>query len=157
MTILWRWLFTALVAALFGGCAMKKPPETEAYVVVFKTPQWRFADTGYIRKGDGVAELEVFEAGQRILRLQVDTLVCTEGEGCLSKAAFNAKYLSTDYPDDLFYHLLRGEAILQRQNLIHTNDGFEQQVGGIVYRVTAEQIYFKDFERGILIKFKRLQ
>ncbi|WP_345985227.1 hypothetical protein WCX49_11515 [Sulfurimonas sp. HSL-1656] len=157
MTTLRSWLFAALVAVLFGGCTMKKPPETEAYVVVFKTPQWRFADTGYIRKGDGVAELEVFEAGQRILRLQVETLVCTEGEGCLSKSAFNAKYLSADYPDDLFYHLLRGEAIMERKNLVHTDAGFEQNIGGIVYRVTPEQIYFKDFEHGILIKFKRLQ
>jgi len=126
-------------------------------VVVFKTPQWRFADTGYIRKGDGVAELEVFEAGQRILRLQVTSFVCTENEGCLSKAAFNAKYLSADYPEDLFYHLLRGEAIMERENLVHNDDGFEQDIGSIVYRVSAEEIYFKDSERGILIKFKRLE
>ncbi|MHC3994903.1 hypothetical protein ACXWTF_08730 [Thiomicrolovo sp. ZZH C-3] len=156
MTIFRLGLFAALLAALFGGCAMKKPLETAAYVVVFKTPQWRFADTGYIRKGDGVAELEVFEAGQRILRLQVESLVCVEDEGCLAKSAFNAKYLSAAYPDDLFYHLLRGEAIMERQNLVHTDDGFEQRIGGILYRVSAEQTYFKDFEHGILIKFKRL-
>ena len=64
---------------LFGGCGMKKPAVSAAYVVVFKTPQWRFADTGYIRSGDGVAELEVFEAGQRVLRLQIEGLVCVEG------------------------------------------------------------------------------
>ena len=151
-----RRLFFVLLAALLAGCAMKKPPEAAAYMVVFKTPQWRFADTGYIRKGDGVAELEVFEAGQRILRLQIASLVCTENEGCVPKAAFNAKYLSSDYPDDFFYHLLRGEAIMGKNNLVHTDEGFEQHIGSIVYRVTAGQIYFKDFERGILIKFKRL-
>ncbi|WP_345969887.1 hypothetical protein WCX72_11495 [Sulfurimonas sp. HSL1-6] len=159
MTIsrLTMWLLPIVAGVLLGGCVMKKPPVTAAYVVVFKTPQWRFADTGYIRKGDGVAELEVFEAGQRILRLQIESLVCMEGEGCLAKSAFNAKYLSAAYPDDLFYHLLRGEAIMERRNIVHTDEGFEQQVGGIVYRVTAEQIYFRDLEHGILIKFKRLQ
>ena len=142
---------------LLGGCAMHKPAQSEPYVVVFKTPHWRFADTGYIRKGDGVAELEVFEAGQRILRLQVENLVCVEGEGCLSKASFNEKYLSADYPDDLFYHLLRGEPIMGAENLVRTNAGFEQRIGGILYRVSAEEIYFKDSGRGILIKFKPLK
>ena len=142
---------------LLGGCAMHKPAVSEPYVVVFKTPKWRFADTGYIRTGDGVAELEVFEAGQRILRLQVENLVCVEGEGCLSKAKFNAKYLSAAYPDDLFYELLRGEPIMDKTNFVRTDEGFEQRIGGILYRVTAEEIYFKDALQGILIKFKRLQ
>jgi hypothetical protein len=160
-TTLKRWLpsllFAIAVGGVLGGCVMKKPVQSQSYVVVFKTPQWRFADTGYIRTGDGVAELEVFEAGQRILRLQVENLVCVEGEGCLSKSAFNEKYLSAAYPDDFFYHVLRGEAILDGQNFVHTDEGFEQRIGGILYRVTARQIYFKDFARGILIKFKRLQ
>lgn len=156
-----RWLPPLLIVLLtgggFGGCAMHKPEHSQAYVVVFKTPQWRFADTGYIRTGDGVAELEVFEAGQRILRLQVENLVCVEDEGCTSKAAFNEKYLSPDYPDDLFYRLLRGEPIMDDKNLVRTDDGFEQRIGGMLYRVSAAEIYFKDAERGILIKFKRIQ
>ena len=147
----------ASLLLLLGGCAMHKPEHSQAYVVVFKTPQWRFADTGYIRTGDGVAELEVFEAGQRILRLQVENLVCVEGEGCLSKAAFNEKYLSPDYPDDLFYRLLRGEPIMDGENLVRTDDGFEQRIGTIIYRVSAAETYFKDAGHGILIKFKRIQ
>lgn len=135
---------------------MQRPQLSKAYVVVFKTPKWRFADTGYIRSGDGVAELEVFETGQRILRLQVQNLVCVEDEGCLSKSAFNAEYLSAAYPDDMFYHLLRGEPIMHKQNLVRTDDGFGQRIGEIVYRVSAKEIYFKDRARGILIKFKRL-
>lgn len=152
-----RILFTLWASLLLGGCAMKKPAHTASYVVVFKTPKWRFADTGYIRSGDGVAELEVFEAGQRILRLQIQNLVCVEDEGCLCKSAFNAEYLSAAYPDDLFYHLLRGEPIMHKQNLVRTEDGFEQRIGEIVYRVSAKEIYFKDTARGILIKFKRLR
>jgi hypothetical protein len=153
-----RIFFTLWVSLLLlGGCAMHKPVRSEPYVVVFKTPQWRFADTGYIRTGDGVAELEVFETGQRILRLQVEHLVCVEDEGCLSKAAFNEKYLSAAYPDDLFYHLLRGEPIMGAENLVRTDDGFEQRLGGILYRVSSGEIYFKDFARGILIKFKPLK
>lgn len=151
-------IFFTLWASLWllAGCGLKKPEVSTAYLVVFKTPQWRFADTGYIRKGEGVAEVEVFEAGQRVMRLQIEERVCVEGEGCLSKAAFNADYLSAAYPDDLLYHILRGEPIMGGENLLRNDAGYEQHIGGIVYRVSAEQIYFKDSARGILIKFKKL-
>lgn len=155
--ILFRWLPLWSVLLLSGGCAMKKPERSEAYVVVLKTPQWRFADTGYVRRGDGVAELEVFETGQRVLRLQIENLVCVEGEGCLSKSAFNEKYLSDDYPDDLFYHLLRREPIMGSKNLLRTDDGFEQRIGALFYRVGADGLFFKDSEHRILIKLSPLQ
>jgi hypothetical protein len=142
--------------ALLGGCAMKKPGVSEAYLVVLKTPKWRFADTGYVRTGDKVAELEVFEAGQRVLRLQIENLVCVETQGCLSKSEFNSRYLSPDYPDDLLYHLLRGEPIFEGKHLVRGDAGYEQVFGGIVYRVGGKEIYFKDCERGIMIKLRRL-
>lgn len=152
-----RIFFTLWVSLwLLAGCGMKKPEISESYLAVLKTPQWRFADTGYLRKGEGVAELEVFETGQRIMRLQIENRVCVEGEGCLSKSAFNERYLSSAYPDDLLYHILRGEPIMAREHFVKTDTGFEQRIGSIVYRVSAEQIYFKDFARGILIKFKKL-
>lgn len=141
---------------LLGGCAMKKPEVSEAYLVVFKTPKWRFADTGYIRTGDKVAELEVFEAGHRVLRLQIENQVCVEGEGCLSKSEFNSQYLSSEYPSDLLYHLLRGEPIYDGKQLVRGDGGYEQGFDGIVYRVGGKEIYFKDRKRGIMIKFKRL-
>ncbi len=141
---------------LLGGCAMKKPEVSEAYLVVFKTPKWRFADTGYIRTGDKVAELEVFEAGHRVLRLQIENQVCVEGEGCLSKSEFNSQYLSSEYPSDLLYHLLRGEPIYDGEQLVRGDAGYEQGFDGIVYRVGGKEIYFKDRKRGIMIKFKRL-
>lgn len=152
-----RIFFTLWVSLLLlGGCAMQRPELSQAYVVVFKTPKWRFADTGYIRTGDHLAELEVFEAGQRILRLQIEALVCVEGEGCITKAAFNEEYLNSAYPDNLLYHLLRGEPIVDAKALVRTDAGFEQRFEGITYRVSPEEIYFKDALRGILIKFKKL-
>lgn len=148
--------YGVIMALLMVGCALKKPEVSEPYLVVFKTPKWRFADTGYIRTGDKVAELEVFEAGHRVLRLQIENMVCVEGEGCISKADFNAEYLSDAYPDELLYHLLRGEPIFGGENLVHTEAGFLQEIGGITYRVSKGSVYFKDRERGIFVKFKRL-
>jgi len=161
-------LYAAFVVFLmsFSGCAVKQPVYSASYVIVFKTPKWRFADTGYIRTGDGVAEIEVFEAGQQVLQLRVEgRMVCVEDKGCLTKAAFNAKYLSSGYPDDFFYHLLRGDPIMMGSDampimeamcFVRTDTGFEQYIDGIVYRVSASEIYFKDPRRRILIKFRKL-
>lgn len=151
-----RIFFTLWASLLLVGCAFKKPDISNPYLIVFKTPQWRFADTGYIRTGSDVAEIEVFEAGHRLLRLQIENRVCVEGEGCMSKSGFNEAYLSPDYPDDFFFHLLRGEPIHGGRDLHETETGFEQHVDGLLYRVSPKQIYFKDTNRGILIKFKRL-
>ncbi len=148
----------ALLGALLTGCAMKKPEVSRPCVVVFKTPQWRFADTGYVRTGEGVAELEVFEAGQRVLRLQIENAVCVEGEGCVSKADFNARYLNAAYPADLLYHLLRAEPVFGREGLRRTESGFEQRIVtpsvDILYRVEGRQVYFKDRKNRIMIKLK---
>ncbi len=154
-----RIFFTLWVSLwLLGGCAMKKPAVSQPYVIVFKTPQWRFADTGYIRRGDGVTELEVFEAGQRLLRLQIAKTVCVESEGCIGKKQFNARYLSSDYPGNLFAHVLRGEPIYAKLNLKKTPEGFEQAIqlpeADIVYRVENAKVYFKDRKNHILIKLK---
>ena len=156
-----RIFFTLWVSLwLLGGCAMKKPAVSQAYVIVFKTPKWRFADTGYIRKGEGVTELEVFEAGQRIVRLQIGNMVCVESEGCIGKEQFNAQYLSAAYPEDLFANVLRGKPIYRKLNLKETSEGFEQAISlpeaDIVYRVGNGKVYFKDRISHILIKLKRM-
>ena len=52
-----RIFFTLWVSlVLLGGCAIQRPRFSQPYVVVFKTPKWRFADTGYIRTDDRLAE-----------------------------------------------------------------------------------------------------
>ena len=153
-------IFFTLWASLWllDGCAMKKPEVSEPYVIVFKTPEWRFADTGYIRKGGGVTELEVFEAGQRILRLQFGKMVCFESRGCIDKREFNARYLSADYPEDLFANVLNGRPIYAKLNLKEMPEGFEQAISlpkaEIIYRVSRGSVYFKDRINRILIKLK---
>lgn len=155
-------IFFTLWASLWllGGCAMKKPAVSQPYVIVFKTPKWRFADTGYIRKDDEVVELEVFEAGQRIVRLQIGNMVCVESEGCIGKEQFNAQYLSAVYPESLFANVLKGKPIYEKRNLKKTSKGFEQAISlpeaEIVYRVGNGKVYFKDRINHILIKLKRM-
>ncbi len=151
----------AAAVLLAAGCAMKKPPHSEPYVIVMKTPKWRFADTGYVRTGDGVAELEAFEAGVRVLRLQAGDAVCVEGEGCLDRTAFNRRFLAAAYPPDTLYRLLRREPIFARRNLVRTPAGFTQHIVSdrydIVYRVEGKRLYFKDRKNRILIKLKPIK
>lgn len=152
--------FTLWVSLLLAGCVAKVPLKSEAWLIVLKTPKWRFADTGYIRSGDDVAELEVFETGQPVLKLRIEDDVCVRDEGCIFRHDFNVRYLSGYYPDDLMLDILLGRPIFGGAHLTRTPDGFEQRLStpeyDIIYTVTAKVRRFKDATQGILIKLKRL-
>lgn len=156
-----RIFFTLWASLLLGGCAMKDLGQTRACMVVFKTPQWRFADTGFVRKDADTVELEVFEAGQRLMRVQIGDQVCVEDTGCMSKTAFNEAYLNAAYPDDLLYHVLRGEPIHSGIDVRQTGDGYMQRFRRdayeIDYTVTYRTIEFNDVQNGIMIKLKEIQ
>lgn len=122
-----------------------------------KTKQIKFSDLAYIRSNGDALELELFMAGESMFQVSIDYLVCLK-EGCMSKAAFNERYLSSAYPDVLLQNLLLGKPIYAGENLIQTPEGRMQQIVredvDIIYTVTPEQIYFKDSKNNILFKIK---
>ena len=152
--ILW-----ASVLLLLGGCALKKYTLNEAKIIIFKTPQFRFADTGYIRQNKDALRLELYSGGVPVKRFDINTLICVD-EGCMGKSRFNAEYLSSDYPDDFLLHVSRGVPIFEGMNLSKIPEGFEQRLhvnnAEIFYRVTDKEIYFKDNKNRILIWIKNL-
>ena len=156
-----RIFFTLWVSLLLlGGCVRKELGPSQAYLVAFKTPKWRFADTGFIRKDADTVELEVFETGHRVIQIRISDDVCIDGEGCTFKSEFNKRYLNAAYPDDLLYHVLRSEPIHDGIDVERTGDGFVQRFKRdafeIEYRVDLTQTVFRDGKNGILIKLKRL-
>jgi len=145
---------------LFGGCSLKQYEVTEPKVIVLKTPKIKFADTGYVRSTDNSVKIELFTAGQAVGKIAINHLVCVEGEGCLSKGSFNESYLNKAYPDTIMQHILLGKPIFNAQHLQRSDEGFEQRIQNkavnIIYRVDANQIYFKDKQNRILIKIKTI-
>ena len=153
--------FSILWVSIFflSGCSIKEYAKSEAKIVILKTPQIKFADTGYIRQNGDALELELYSSGQPVKKIDINHLVCVN-EGCMSKSSFNNKYLVKDYPDDLLLHVIQAKPIFKSQNLSETDTGFEQKIDNgkfnITYRVNSKETYFKDRLNHILIRFKTI-
>ena len=152
-------LWASAFILLFSGCGARPFVKTDAATIIMKTPKIKFADTGYIRSNEDVVALELFSAGQAVGKIEIENLVCVDGEGCMRKSSFNAEYLNANYPDTLMENILRSKPIYKGQNLSENAHGFEQSISDdgvdIRYKVTDRQIYFKDRENSVLIKIKK--
>lgn len=145
---------------LLGGCALREYHHSEAKVIILKTPQIKFADTGYIRHDGDSVQLDLYSGGVPVKRIEMDHLICVD-EGCMSKSSFNSRYLNPAYPDDLLLHVSLGKKIFEGKNLRVNDLGFEQNIQSenynIHYRVSEREIVFKDRTNHILIRFKSLK
>ena len=144
-------------ALFFIGCSTKNYEHTQSKIVIIKSPLIKFADVGYIRNTDDSVSLELFVAGHRIQKIDINHLVCVD-EGCMTRGGFNQEYLHEDYPDDLLQNILLAKPIYDSKNLMRTEDGFEQNIRTkhslIIYKVNSKIVYFKDNKNKILIKIK---
>ncbi len=109
-----------------SGCAIKKPIYTKSSTVIFKTPNMKFYDKGFIYKYDDFIHLQVFEVGQLVLDMKIyEKEICKSSIECISTKEFNKKYLHSSYKDEFLYNLF-----------------------------SKNNIYHKDKQNGILIKVK---
>ena len=142
---------------LFSACSIKKYEHVQSKLIFIKSPKIKFADLGYIRNSDKAVELELFIAGKVIEKFSVNHLICVS-DGCMSKSGFNEDYLNAAYPDEILQNILLGHEIYDGKNRVKTQDGFEQKIEdenvNIVYRVSLNQIFFKDRKNKIIFKIK---
>jgi hypothetical protein len=111
---------------LFIGCSSKAPLESKSSVVIFKTPQMKFYDKGFINYFDDHIHLQIFAVGNVVLDLKIyKDEICQSTFECMQAKQFNKKYLHSSYKEDFLYNLF-----LQKN------------------------IYHKDRKNGILIKVK---
>ena len=162
MAIFMKKLFVLWVGIFlfFDGCATRRYEAGEPKLITLKTPKLKFSDTGYIRSAGEAVEMELFSAGQAAGRIEINHLICVDDEGCLSKSAFNTRYLNKHYPDEIMQHILQGKPIFKLRSLRRTKTGFEQYIKNeevdIVYDVDGGRVYFKDRRNGILIKIREI-
>jgi len=156
-------IISGLMAVVFlGGCTSVQPTTEKSTFIVMKTPVFRYADQGFVRKGAGVTKLEIYANGIAVMKLDITQGEICNGTGlfsCMSKKEFNRRYLSAHYPEDTFEKVLRGEAIFGGKNLQRTKEGFSQKIVqagsyAIDYTVLNHSIVFRDTISRILIKVK---
>lgn len=150
-------LFLLIITLFLSACSIKNYEQTNAKIIIIKSPQLKFADLGFIRNSGDAVEIELFTAGKSVKKIELNHLICVD-EGCMSKSAFNKEYLNQYYPDELLQNIVLGHAIYHVENRVIISNGFEQKIVSenvnIMYKVTDEIIYFKDKQNNILIKIK---
>ena len=142
---------------LLSACSVKNYEHTSSKIIIIKSPKIKFADLGYIRNSDNSIELELFSAGNVIEKIAINHLICVSA-GCMSKSGFNSDYLDNSYPKDLLQNILLGKEIYEGKNRVKTVDGFTQKIVSkdvdISYKVSLNQIFFKDRKNRIIFKIK---
>jgi len=143
---------------MLGGCAEPQYLKQESAYIVWKTPTLRYADQGFIYESPTGVKVEIYSSGQPLMRLRIDrTHICASFWQCLTKAQFNTRFLSKEYPPDTLERIFRGEPIFGGEQIARGRNGFTQMLYRphkykIDYRVLNNQIIFRDTINEIQLK-----
>ncbi len=148
------------IAAIFwaAGCRQPQYERTRTAYIVIKTPQLRYADMGFVETGKETMRVQLYANGAAQTALEITpSQVCSGRFACLSKEAFNARFLSADYPADTLEKILRGLPVMQGEGIRKTKRGFTQRIirqgkYAIDYRVLGNRTLFRDTINKIHIK-----
>jgi len=153
-------IFILWVSILFIGCAPKSYTINESKLIIIKTPKFKYADLGYVRKNKNEVKIDLFIAGNLIQSFEIDTLICAN-EGCMRKSSFNEEFLNSSYHYDILKNIFLASPIFESKNLEKTSTGFEQNIKtkdyDITYKIENDEVYFKDKQNKILIKIKKIK
>lgn len=151
------------LSLLFLGCTEKSYEKQESISLLFKTALFKHNDLAFLQQNAESIKIEIYSNGQVVSSLKLDNnKICLSFLKCMSNRAFNAKVLSSAYPEHLLLNVLRGRTIFAGQNLEKGRNGFTQKIVkegkyAIDYSVLNKDIMFRDKINDILIKVKRLQ
>jgi len=100
-------IIPVLIAFIFFiGCASKIPIYTKSSTIIFKTPNMKFYDKGFIYKFDDHIQVQIFEVGHLVLDMKIyKDEVCRSSLECISSKEFNRLYLHSSYKDNFLYEL----------------------------------------------------
>jgi len=162
--ILKKVIILSTILLILNGCTGKnlvKEENQESAFIVLKTATIKYAGMGFIYKSDSFVKVEIYSMGQPIMSLDINGMnVCMSTFKCMEKKDFNAKMLSSNYPDTLLENIFRGNPIFDGENLEKNSTGFIQQIlkddeYDINYSVNSKKSRFYDKKNKILIKIKR--
>jgi len=147
-----------LLFLLLSGCKEAPYSTQNSAYIVFKTERFKYADMGFIYENNERVKVEIYGSGQALMTLTLTKeAVCMRQMQCMTKATFNRKVLSRDYPEEILTHILEGKPIFDGYHKVEKRNGFTQKVVKrdkyhIEYSVLNKQILFHDTINEILIK-----
>ena len=151
------------IAFVLGGCASPEYKKQESLFLMMKTPTFKYADLGFMYENENQLKIELYSSGNAIMALEIsERFICTSTFKCLDKKSFNREVLSSYYPSDILFHILKGQSILNAEHLKKRSNGFTQHIMktgeyNIKYEVLNSQVLFRDTMNDIVIKLKRLK
>jgi hypothetical protein len=145
-------IFFSLILIL-SGCvtksSIKKENQESAFIKII-TPKIKYADMGFIYKGDSWLKVEIYAMGQPVVEFNINGVnICMSSLECMDKSDFNEKMLSEFYPSTLLENIFRGKAIFNGKNLRKSSSGFIQTIRDnkkydITYEVRGKSRKFYD-------------
>lgn len=152
-----------ILSLFFIGCAKKTTiSKQQSAMIVWKSPNFRYADMGFISDNGSNLKIEIYQSGSAIMNLMIGSRhICMSRFECVSKKSFNSTQLSEYYPDKLIEDIFRGRHIFNGKNIQQESNGFTQNIYlknryDIHYSLLNNKIIFRDIINKIIIKIVKL-
>ncbi len=146
------------MAMFLLSCAQPKYLKENVAYIVWETPNFRYADQGFVYESPERIMLEIYGNGHPLMRLKIGKeQICANFIQCMDKKSFNKNVLSGYYPKELLENILHGKVIFAGRNLTKKRNGFTQSIHNdtkydIRYTVLNNEIRFSDTINKIKIK-----
>lgn len=154
--VLFASLLSLFILTILTGCASRNYPKAEPALIVIKSKGLKYADLGFIYRGENLVKVQVYSSGAPIFRLSVGEMVCVDGR-CLSETEFYRKYLGVEYPKGTLFNILSKKPIFGTKELEKESDRSAQRIKvperfDIIYTFDSGSVRFKDRRNGVMIK-----
>ena len=141
---------------LFSGCSKSYYEAPKATLIVIKTPNLKYADMGFIYKGEHQIKAQIYSLGKAIFTLTIGKRICVDFK-CMSKEQFYESYLNANYPKETLANIFLKKPIFNGENLHKEGNKWKQHIFNkdkfdIIYTFDLTSARFKDKVNGILIK-----
>ncbi|EAJ1254964.1 hypothetical protein A0Y59_07255 [Campylobacter lari] len=147
MKTLLQIVFLCFVCVFLSSCALKSKTQAQSTYVILKTPEFKFADYGFLYKGKNFTSLEFYSASKALLELKISDKICVNGV-CYAKTFFNKRFFNNEYYDDFLQDLIYKKPIFYGKNKQATSCGFTQKIISknydIFYEVCDKNMSFND-------------
>ena len=154
-------LFMCVILAFvsfFSGCAKNSPQNSQAVSFTVISPSLKIRDAGFIHKFANKTELQIYNSGVSILKMDISENKICLNSACDDEATFNRKFFKNSHYNGFFSDILNHKPIYNGKNLQKSDCGFLQNLSDnfIQYEFCNNLVEFTDTKNKIKIKLKEI-